>query len=431
MKLNRLIVLFVLFFFLCLGRGYCKNKKPALLVYGNEVEAFASALQSARSGVETYWVIPTTISYDDWSQMIDTSEIEMNLIGGIWMNVLQEVSLKNEMKDSVFKLVAKSVNGPVLQNAVEKMMNNQSRLTVLKNVDVVKILESKKNINVQLSNKIKISVRTVIDASKDRSLVKGLYERAGGSVFAGDVQNPYQLSQLDVNLVRTILAIGNNEKGNFGLTMDDVLNMRNGNLFFTYNLGTRKSNNNISLAGRLNVGQAFGACASYCAFYKVNADKLDVRKVQTELLTFKSRILPFIDVSVEDPNFAAIQRLFLVSLLPWNQDIMPFLFHSDGKVELASVQPALLKMYTRSQLWFAENDHDNFSVKDVIELLKVIAFRGNELDEEVEKNWVKRFKFKTPFDLNRIINRYEFAVLVDAYAQPFNIKVNNKGAIVR
>lgn len=429
MKLNHAIVSLILVFVLSANQAFSKGKKPQLMVYGVSMEALASALQSARSGVETYWVMPTEIHFKEWNLMQGTSGMATSLIGGVWMNVLQEISLKKEIRDSVFKLVSHNIDGLMLEKAIEKLLLDQENLTVIRNTDVVRMMGGKKGFEVQLSNRSKFTVFAVIDATKGRSLNQRLV------VKEQNLNNLIEkeencLRELEANNVRTLLAIADDNQCIYGLTMADVLHGRVGNLFFTDLFDENKPASG-SFLDRANVGQAVAACASYCAFYKVNADKLDVRKVQAELLTFYSRILPFIDISIEDPNFSALQRMFLVNILPWDKKGEPYLFHADDSVSVDSVKPVLLQLYTRAQLWFMDNSRDFFTVNNVIELLKVIGFRGDELEEEVAKNWVKRFKFKNTFDLDRPISRYEFAVLLDAYASPFNVKVNGVGVFLR
>lgn len=434
MKLNHTIIslLFVFVFFTNLA--FAKGKKPQLLVYGNDVEAFASALQSARSGVETYWVLPTAIHYKEWSLLASGSDTDTtrNLIGGIWRNVIEEINREGDNKDSVIRPLFKGIDEFMLESAVEKLIEEQAKLTVLKDVDVLRISRSKRKFTVQLSDRMRFSVLSVIDATSERFLEKQLLAHEAVSNLAQDSlpKGSCHIADLDANRLRTLLAIANAKEAVFALTMNDVLQLRNGNLFFTKS-GTGRGILGSSLLARMNVGQAVGACASYCAFYKVDADKLDVRKVQAELLSFKSRLLPFIDVSIGDPNFAALQRMFLVSLLPWDRMSSPYLFQGEDTVAVASVRAVMLQLYTRAQLWFMDNEMAYFTVKDVVDLLKVVAFRSNELDVEVEKSWSRRFKFKTPYELDRLITRYEFAVLMDAYASPFQVRVNTEGVVVR
>src|SRR5690606_39891905 len=64
-------------------------------------------------------------------------------------------------------------------------------------------------------------------------------------------------------------------------------------------------------AFQIAYGQTMGAIVSYCAFFKTTVDKIDLRTLQNELLTFRSRLLPAQDVSFKDQNFMSLQRMYL------------------------------------------------------------------------------------------------------------------------
>ncbi|KAF5298094.1 hypothetical protein FQR65_LT19621 [Abscondita terminalis] len=61
-----------------------KTKKPTLLVYGNDIEAFSSALQSAKSGVATLWVV-------DQQTLVPSLTRESITLAGqhIWMQIVE------------------------------------------------------------------------------------------------------------------------------------------------------------------------------------------------------------------------------------------------------------------------------------------------------------------------------------------------------
>ena len=67
--------------------------------------------------------------------------------------------------------------------------------------------------------------------------------------------------------------------------------------------------------------------------------------------------------------------------------------------------------------------------------LDMICYVGNKSPEntrkEVEKKWKTGYNFKSDFDLNKVINRREFAALLQDYMPPFNVNIDNKGKVVR
>lgn len=430
MKLiNRVLLLHLLFFGLAIN-VFAKEIKPQVLVYGDNIQAFAAAWQSARSGVPTLWVMPSENCCQELFSNTRSIATETSLVGGIWMNILQEVSLKKEKNDSLFTIIQQDLNPQGLSNALLKMMQDQKNLFILKNIKVVKLSKDKKSINIVLSNKKKLNLRAVVDATKEATLSSFI---VGKPIAPQEAQHhkPFYgpISHVTKDAVRALIAIGTVEKQTYGLAMNEILAETTDNMFFTKKI--TDGNSQISIPFQFNMGQAVGAYAAYCAFFKTTADKVDVRKVQTELMTFESRILPFEDINVEDPNFNALQRIFLVNVLPWEPSAVPLQFNTSDSVSVASVRPVLQQLYSRAQLWFLDNEASYFKTKDLVELIKVVAFRGNELDGEIQKAWNKRFKLKGDFDLDHTITRYEFAVLMDAYAEPFAKRVTVDGVILR
>src|SRR5690606_10334647 len=111
---------------------------------------------------------------------------------------------------------------------------------------------------------------------------------------------------------------------------------------------------------RAHVGQALGAMAAYCAFFKTTGDKVDVRKLQTELMGFRARLLPWKDVTVSDPNYAAVQKGYLATLLEGKEGDR--LLDGKDSVAIDSVKSIFNQLYSRSQLWFLDNTADYFTL---------------------------------------------------------------------
>lgn len=429
MKLiNRTISIVVLYLSIIFNLS-AKEVKPQLLVYGDNIQAFAAALQSARSGVPTLWVMP---SGDCCSELLgDTSNIanDNRLIGGIWMNLLQEVGSNKEKKDSLFTLIQQGLRPQMLKDAILNIIANQENLTVRKNFKVTKLTNNRKNIDVVWNDKSKTKVLAVVDATYTMDLKLFLKEQPSPVQHEVDTVYNGPIVLMRDNILRTIVATGISNQQICGISLRAILAKGVDNIFFTADMMDDKSIN--SLPFQLVVGQAVGACAAYTSFFKTTADKVDVRKVQTELMSFDSRLIPFADISVEDPNFNALQRIFLVNILPWDHTVFPLQFNGTDSVSIASVRPVIQQLYSRAQLWFLDNETQFFKTKDLIELIKVVAFRGDELDEEIEKAWTKRFKLSGTFSPSRTLSRYEFAVLMDAYAESFAKRVNLQGVILR
>src|SRR5690606_25007756 len=70
-----------------------------------------------------------------------------------------------------------------------------------------------------------------------------------------------------------------------------------------------------SLPILIQSGQASGASAAYCAFFKATTDKINIRTLQGELLAYHGQIIPFQDVELHHPHFSAIQRIGATGIL--------------------------------------------------------------------------------------------------------------------
>lgn len=420
----RIVVIVLLYF--GMAPLMAKEVKPTMLVYGSGMEAFAAALQAARSNVPTVWVIDQSTYLQELNHQNFSVQNNMGLSGGVWRDLLLETGQLKSKSDSLVLALQKDINPRLMRNAIERILIKQSNLTLINNMQVLQVVKGKKDLTVTLTDKRKYTIRAIVDATPGSDLKKFV---SNSDLFAKP-SRIQPLSTISADLRRTLVAIGEYNNEVFGYTWMDVVSRSNTNVFFTSSLIQVALDDN-SLPLRSNVGQAVGAAAAYCSFFKVTADKIDVRKLQTELLAFESRLLPYVDVESGDPNFNAIQKVFLVSLLPLKGQDGALRFDAQDSVKIAEVKDVFNSLYSRSQLWFVDQSTDFFSVKDLLTLIKYVSFRGDEVDREVEKNWSSKLKFTGKFAPERTVNRYEFTVLVDRYAEPYAKAVNTEGKILR
>lgn len=432
MKYVQLLVSLTVSYFIMLNTVFSKEIKPQVVVYGDNITAFAAALQSARSEVPTLWIVPSVA--DERSAYSHAMSFDENLLGGIGMDIRQELMLQHGNTKMALAATQVEYQPERIQQVIEKLAQEQKNLTILRDVAIVNALAGKKNITLLLSNKQKLTVFSVVDATSTMRLAsfvdKGIPLNKKDSENGAEKSYDGLLATMGRDYIRTLLAVGTVNRETIGFTMQHILNQSTGNLFFTASL-IHKKRDASNLVFDCNIGQAVGAVAAYISFFKTTSAEIDLRKVQSELLSFNMRILPFIDIHTEDPNFKALQRIFLVNILPWQKENAALLFNPLDSVSAESVRLALLQLYSRAQLWYIDNAVTYFSTKDIIELLKVIAFRGNDLEDDLLNAWHKRFKFQGEFNLVHTITRYEFAVLLDAYASPFAKRINVKGLIQR
>jgi hypothetical protein len=126
----------------------------------------------------------------------------------------------------------------------------------------------------------------------------------------------------------------------------------------------------------------------------------------------------------------AIQHIATTGILKSKSQNDKLYFHPDSSFFLQELRLPLKEYYSRSQIWFAEKQDAKLTLDDAISLIKFVGLRGQELNKEIEKAWKSSFKFKSDFDLKKTITKREFAVLVDTYLKPFNVKVDHTGKLI-
>jgi len=184
----------------------------------------------------------------------------------------------------------------------------------------------------------------------------------------------------------------------------------------------------------MSAGQAAGTIAAYCAFFKTTTKNVNVRVVQGESFAFDAELIPLEDISRDDPNFHAFQRMAVSGLLKPSfseeEGKSTLKFDTAGVITAGELRTSMRGFYSRSQIWFADNQKDTLTIGDTISLLMFTATRGEELKKEIEAGWKESFNFNTPFDPERQITRKEFTILADRYLQPFNVKVDFLGNLL-
>lgn len=404
-----------------------KEVKPTLLVYGSNIEAFAAAMQAARSNVPTLWVCDEASYLEDLNGRPLSVTSNVDLLGGVWKDLIIEMGQLKSKDDSTVAAFQRDVNPRLLRNALERMVSKQKNLTLVAGVKILNLSKGKKDLTVTLSNKRKYAVRAMVDASLEAESRKFLVST---DLFAKP-SRILAVSEMTDEQRRTLVAIGEYEGIVYGYTWGNLFSRSVSNVFYVNSLVQVALDDN-SLPLRANLGQAIGASAAYCSFFKTSADKVDVRKLQTELFAFDSRIMPFSDVTSSDYHYKSLQKIFLVSLLPFKNNGNELVFRGEGSVGLKEVKDVFNSLYSRSQLWFVDNgSKEYFELKELLTLIKYVSFRGDEVDREVEKEWSKKLKFEGHYDPSHVVTRYEFAVLVDRYADPYVKAVNAEGKILR
>lgn len=415
---------------------FAQSKRPQVLVYGYGVDAYAAALQSSWSNLNTVWVINGDKMVPELTSEMISIPSNAGLDAGIWAGLLARTLRQDKPSDSLSAAAKRRINPRIVQNVIDSIVKATPNLTVIEQGQVRSIKKSGKDWQIELADKSRLKVKAVVDASKDAYL----YQMAGGAIDSistrEKISDAYFQSVFSGELFRTGVAVGDRNGRAFTLPLPGLIPADDSNLFLTQRTPVVQhllANNEEDIPLLMHVGQAVGAAAAYAAFFKTTSDKLDVRDVQGELLKYGARLMPFSDVAIEDPSFSAIQRVGATGILVGRTDeVGRVYFDSDKAVTAAEIKPILNQLFSRSQIWFVDHaDVDTLTLSDVFSYIKFVGQRGNELEGHVQKNWKRRFHFEDEYDEKRIATRKYVAVLLDAYCGPFSVKVGLNGTIQR
>ena len=187
---------------------------------------------------------------------------------------------------------------------------------------------------------------------------------------------------------------------------------------------------------QMTLGQGVGTLAAYCAFFKTTTKKLDVRKVQDELLTFKGYLMPFIDVTQSDRYFRAIQQIGVTGMLKGVQKATgksaAVYFLPDSVVMTAEIKPVMLEIYARSFIWFNKTKPGAvFTVGNLLSFISEMTLADPKtLQLDMQKLWKGKYKFTSDFNMDKPITRREFAILANQYINPFARAVDITGKLI-
>jgi hypothetical protein len=392
---------FILF---CLGAhvSFAQKLRTDVCVYGNNVAALAASIQSARSGVQTLLISDS----DSW--------IDQALLAD-WENASIASGLGTELLKKYTQLEKhQELKADSLLQYIKALADTVKNLKLVSFSDIEEVKESGKGWELHFKSGQKIKTLLLVDGDTNHAVLKqfGLKPPVGYTT-ALDVNNP---------LTRTSVAI---------LGPNSILPLQA--------LVVEKQANIIcipsaeSVFAQLNTGQAAGATAAYCAFFKTTTEQLNVRVIQGELLTYKATLLPFKDIQQGDSNFVALTHVALTGLLNSGigQKEGTYRWMGNQNVHADEIKVSMKKLFSRSQIWFADHaDLTDLSIGDAIGLITYTATRGAELKLEIERGWKSTLKLPGSFNENRKISRNEFAVLLEAYLQPFARQVDMQGAFI-
>ena len=176
----------------------------------------------------------------------------------------------------------------------------------------------------------------------------------------------------------------------------------------------------------LQIGQIAGLIASEAVNKNINTQQIDIRTIQTKFLNRGGYIQPFLDVEKNHTFFKAYQRIGSTGILKgtglnvgWSNQTW---FYPENDIELNLLRSDLTDYY----------DLDEFPLSD-LKIYSVFKWISLILNQEIKNHdQVWSDLGLSNFNKNRLVNRGEFAIIVDYFLNPFeNFKVNFKGELVQ
>ena len=191
----------------------------------------------------------------------------------------------------------------------------------------------------------------------------------------------------------------------------------------------------------LLIGQAAGTLAAQSVQQNLDAQDIPVRLVQSGLLKSKAYIMPYFDVPVNHPSFIAAQKIGATGIL--KGEGVPYswanrtLFHPDSLVNRKTLVNDFADFYSlpvtkKSFLTLSE------TIDIIIEIAKKNKLNQKQsnwnfidksiLTDQIQQKW-KQWKFSS-FNTNMPLTRIQFAQLIDATINPFELKqIDHNGKI--
>ncbi|HUH33239.1 MAG TPA: hypothetical protein VLZ28_04750 [Daejeonella sp.] len=390
-------------------------------VVGGSPAGISAGIQAARSGVKSLIV--------EEGQSLNPAFTPNDLI--FLERIRDHYRYKKEAasgeKDSVKREPIRAEDASKLIKAVTDTVKN---LTVMLSNSIKEIEKDGKGWQIKLQNGRTIKTDVIVDASKNQAISAFLKIEPQKTII--QIGNWFNTPESTPRLFRTSLAYGTvksaNKAAGYLIPAATLMPVGLENLFLIPEVA-----NGLHPEAML-AGQAAGASAAFCAFFKTTSKNLNIRVTQGELLAYDARLIPYRDIDFNDRHAIAFQHTGLSGILKAKQIQIDgkdeLIFDTLGTISSEELRLPMREFYSRSQIWFADHKKDSLTIDDTIKLLMFTATRGEELRREIEKGWKDSHKLNSTFDPKRAINRREFAVLTDTYLQPFNRRIDLSGNLL-
>jgi len=181
----------------------------------------------------------------------------------------------------------------------------------------------------------------------------------------------------------------------------------------------------------LGIGQAAGTTAALASLKGIPPAKVPIRDVQQELLNQHACIMPYIDVPVQDVNFAAIQRIGATGLLrgqgiPYKWANQTW-FYPDSVCRKIDLQDGWNAFYG-DLLPKSETMNDGITAEWAA---KLVQTQKKEFSlQDCLGFLTNRFK-NEPWNGSSILTRRQVAILLDDILHPFSRPVDYNGHFIQ
>lgn len=379
--------------------------KTGVLVIGNGNNAIGAGFQSAVSGVKTIMLIQ--------EPGLAVSPMDKNINSGLEADFLKRMRQARGIQDSTGKVY---IDGTSANAVLAPWADSIKNLTVIRSLKWSRIKRSGNNWNVLLADGRTIKAEVLVNADGTGNVSEAL-------ALPGPAGKLWEPLNYKNNLYRLSISAGyqmNNTTANI-IPMVNFLIPGQENLIVL-------DIKNESMAA----GQAGGATAAYAVFFKTKTSLSAIKPIQKELINYGLSVIPFADIAHHDPNRKPIQYIGLTGFLKAEFVNGAAHFMPGRVVTVAEIKEPLKEFYYKAQIWFDDYKEENMNLGATINMICMVGNRAQESTRaEVKKNWTRVYGFNKEFDLNRDISRREFAVLVDAYLNPFNVNIDKTGRVIR
>ena len=176
----------------------------------------------------------------------------------------------------------------------------------------------------------------------------------------------------------------------------------------------------------LQVGQIAGLIASESIKNNISTNEIDIRDIQTKILNNGGYIQPYLDVEKNHPFFKAYQRIGSTGILRatglnigWSNQTW---FYPEKSIVLDQLLKDLGNYYDLNK-----NPLSDLRTKTIFKWISLVQ---NQEIKNQQKIW--NALGLSNFNIDRKINRGEFAIILDYFLNPFNnFKVDIKGNIIK